>query len=403
MIVGGGIGGAVLALLLGRQGHRVVVLERDATPSGIGRPEVLARSTLQVFEQLGLRLRMMQDAVVPLQRMELRQAGGRRLVEFTQDDFRRAGVQPYSTDPVRTRQILLEAAASTHAVEVRRGVEVQTLLRDGARITGVRAVGGTAPFSWGARLVVGDDGGCSRVREALGIPLAVREFAVDFLAAAGPALPGHEAGVGQAWLEPRGLRRGIFGAVFMPLPGERTALAFLLSPAAYRRYAAGAPSRFYEAAARLAPRCEGLRRVHRFPEGLAHLRRPFGHAPRYVGDGVALMGDAAHPVTPAGGQGANMSVADAVALAGVAHDALARGDCSARHLQAYETQRRPANDRSVQISARTQWVLRGLGALPWLAVFLPRFLMRVNRRETKDRLLRAVSQAFVSSATPAAG
>jgi len=48
-----------------------------------------------------------------------------------------------------------------------------------------------------------------------------------------------------------------------------------------------------------------------------------GHAPRYGAAGAVVMGDAAHPVSPAGGQGANMSIADARALAELAWPASA--------------------------------------------------------------------------------
>ena len=59
-------------------------------------------------------------------------------------------------------------------------------------------------------------------------------------------------------------------------------------------------------------------RDRRFPHDFVRIRRPWGHAPRYGGEGAILMGDAAHPVSPAGGQGANMSVANATVLAELA-------------------------------------------------------------------------------------
>jgi 2-polyprenyl-6-methoxyphenol hydroxylase-like FAD-dependent oxidoreductase len=56
------------------------------------------------------------------------------------------------------------------------------------------------------------------------------------------------------------------------------------------------------------------------------------------------MGDAAHPVSPAGGQGANMSVADARALAEtVLHD-------PSDLLEVYERRRREANERSLRFT-----------------------------------------------------
>ena len=53
LIVGGGIGGAVLAQLLGRAGKRVVVLERDAVGARpLPRPEVLWPATVRTIRPL---------------------------------------------------------------------------------------------------------------------------------------------------------------------------------------------------------------------------------------------------------------------------------------------------------------------------------------------------------------
>lgn len=397
LILGGGIGGAVLALTLGQHGKRVALLERTLQPPLASRPEILARSTIETFQRLGVGSRILAEAAIPLQSLELWHARGSRLLHLSREHFRRVGAQPYSTDPARTRALLLEAAAATHSVEVHRGVEVREFVREENRLVGVRTLRDGVACVWRAPLIVGDDGGQSRLRAALGIPLRLREFAVDFLAAAGPALPGQVEGTGQAWLDPHAIRQGLIGGIFMPLPAGRSAFVFLLSASASQRFAQAPPERFYEAAARLSPRCETLAQQYRFPDDFTHIRRPFGHAPRYVADGAALMGDAAHPVTPAGGQGANMSVADAVALGAVALEALDRADCSIARLRRYETIRRPANARSLRFSHRTDRVLRTLLAWPWLASLVPGMLERLDPSDvTKERLIRAVSQTFVS-------
>ena len=395
VIVGGGIGGAVLALALGRLGHRVVVLEREPAPPPTVRPEILATATIDVFHQLGVGDRIRAEAALPLRGLELRQAGDGRLLGFSQEEFRRAGVQPHSTDPGLTRRVLLEEAAG--CVEVRRGIEVREVVREGGRVVGVRGVRDGQPVEVRARLVIGDDGGRSRIREGLGIPLAVTEFPIDFLGAAGSAGGWAEAAVGQAWLNPSGLRDGLFAGLFLPLPGARVAMVFGMTPASYERFRQRGPETFQTAAARLAPGATDLIRSHAFPDGFAHIRRPFGHAPRYVADGAALLGDAVHPVTPVGGQGANMSVADAAALAAVAHEALRSGDCSAKRLSAYETSRRAANDRSLQFSVRATRIVGLLAAVPWAAGVLAWWLRWVERSpQTKTRFLRSVSSAFRS-------
>jgi 2-polyprenyl-6-methoxyphenol hydroxylase-like FAD-dependent oxidoreductase len=82
----------------------------------------------------------------------------------------------------------------------------------------------------------------------------------------------------------------------------------------------------------------------RFPEDFVRVRRPWGHAQRYGREGAIVMGDAAHPVSPAGGQGANMAVADARALADIAlHD-------PSYLLEQYQRRRRDANERSLRFT-----------------------------------------------------
>nr|WP_298110573.1 2-octaprenyl-3-methyl-6-methoxy-1,4-benzoquinol hydroxylase [uncultured Pseudomonas sp.] len=69
------------------------------------------------------------------------------------------------------------------------------------------------------------------------------------------------------------------------------------------------------------------------------------HAKRYVEDGLALIGDAAHSIHPLAGQGVNMGFLDAAVLADVLSHALARGERLAdeRVLSRYERKRMPHN------------------------------------------------------------
>jgi len=75
------------------------------------------------------------------------------------------------------------------------------------------------------------------------------------------------------------------------------------------------------------------------------------HAERYIAPRVALIGDAAHTVHPLAGQGVNLGMLDAGALAQTLHAARARGrDIGAsRTLRAYERWRRPENALMVEV------------------------------------------------------
>ena len=395
VIVGGGIGGAVLALFLGRAGKHVVLLERETRPPSAGRPEILARSTLEVFHGLSLGERILAEAAVPLEGLELYQAG-KLLLHFTHEDFQAEETQPYSTDPSRTRQILLEAAQATHSVEVCRGVEAKEILFDGNFVCGVRGQRGETSMEWHAPLVIGDDGGHSRVRACLGIALKTREFPLEFLGAAGPRLAGTKEKIGEAWVRPEGFKRGIFGGIFMPQPAGRMAFVLLVSAGAHRHFTKNSAD-FSEALRNLSPLAGEIEEKFSFPKDFTLFRRPFGHAPRYVANGAALLGDAAHPVTPAGGQGANGSVADAVVLAETALEAYRKNDFSSAQLKCYEMKRRPANERSLQFSVWARRVFLGFQLFPWLGFLLPEFLKKVDcSPQMKQDFIRNISTAFTT-------
>src|SRR5262245_29350924 len=106
LIVGGGIGGLVLAELLARGGKKVVVLERSTGPPPWNRPEVLWPATSRLLCTLLPRSQWEQEAILPL-------AGVRF---FDGEQFRwglapqilqRTQIEPWSTDPNRTRELLM--------------------------------------------------------------------------------------------------------------------------------------------------------------------------------------------------------------------------------------------------------------------------------------------------------
>jgi 2-octaprenyl-6-methoxyphenol hydroxylase len=345
VIVGGGIGGAVLAGLLGRVGKRVIVLERNLATASWVRPEVLWPRSMDVLFSLSPHERWLEEAALPLRGIEFHD--GRRVATILRESvLREPRVQPWSTDPNRTREHLLNLGT----FEVHRGVEVVSVLNEGGRVVGVRtreiASGREADVR--AHWVVGDDGAQSLVRNACGIELAVRQFPIEFYCFGGARPAAVPPGCARIWWNPRALDTGIVGLLVVPLPNDRCAA---LVPAVSKTLAANPAvdacwERFCGIDADVATVLAG----RRFPADMMRVNRPWGHASRYGADGAALMGDAAHPVSPAGGQGANMSIADAAVLA-----ELVTGGAD-NLLAEYERRRRPANAASIRPTRVADWV-----------------------------------------------
>jgi 2-polyprenyl-6-methoxyphenol hydroxylase-like FAD-dependent oxidoreductase len=216
VIVGAGIGGGVLALSLARRGWRAVLVERESAPPRLARPEILWSATSTALEPLRI-ADTIRDASVSLEGI-LIATTSRTLVDLDADVFRDAGTSAFSTNPSKTRSLIVDAALATSLVEIHRGVAVDDLLLDGARVVGVRGRRDGNAFDLEAPLVVGDDGVYSVVRTKIGIELALATIPVDFVTAPirWPAeLPPKRARV---WVRPKAFRDGIPAAVFIPWP-----------------------------------------------------------------------------------------------------------------------------------------------------------------------------------------
>jgi monooxygenase len=391
VVVGAGIGGAVLALALGRRGWRVAVVERETEPPRLVRPEILWGATLHALEPYGFADAIRHTASVQLEEIEI----GREKpwLRITRGDLTRAGVVAFSTNPSMTRSIIADAAVATGNVQIHRGVVVEGLLYDG-RVSGVSGKQGNATLALEARLVVGDDGGNSVVRTQLGIPITLDSFPIDFITAMIPRwpLPRHRV---RGWIHPKGFGDGLPAAVFIPWPGNEGILLMPLAPDRAKRLFEQPAGVFWSALERVTPIAASLREQVEVPRDFRRVARPFGHAESYVANGAALIGDAAHPMTPVGGQGANAAIWDALALADVVDGALRTGDVSRERLLSYERTRRPVNDRSVSFSRVARRLLR-VGRFFPPAIALPLIARTLNALGWPQRkILRSFATTFV--------
>jgi 2-polyprenyl-6-methoxyphenol hydroxylase-like FAD-dependent oxidoreductase len=381
LISGGGIGGAVLAELLARRGKRVLVLERNTTPPSFLRPELMWPATIELLCTLIPRPVWEDEAASPAGGIRV-QRGRDDLAELSAGDMRSAGAQPWFVNPNETRELLLRRAS----FELRRGVESLSILRDGERVVGVRARDRStgAESELLANVTIGDDGEHSIVRNGCGVALATHPFPVEFLCFGLDWPAGAERAVARIWLNPRGRATGVMGFGAMPFVRGRGAGLVLVRTQVFDANP-DAEAAWRELAS-TEPLIGELVRGRALRE-MTRVKRSFGHAQRYGAPGAFFLGDAAHPVTPAGGQGANMAIADARVLAPL----LASDPAGA--LREYERVRRPANERSISISRDAGRVV----AMPgWLAGITFQFArLALRSKWPLKRLFRFASQSFL--------
>lgn len=332
LVVGAGPTGLTVAATLAGHGVEVTVVDRLAQPPVTSRAAVVHAYTMEMLDRIGV--------AAPLA------ARGIPSPRFTVRDRDRVLLTvPFGTLPSRHPYALMVSQAVTEAVlterltalggRVLRPYEMTSLTSDAAGATVGFADGATVRARW----VVGADGMHSTVRELAGIGFG------------GPADPGESFLLADVRVEsalPRDqvalflARQGPL--VWAPLPDGVVRLVATV-PDAPRDPDAG---RFQALLDERGP----IRRPDRVTELIWGSRFRIHHrvAETFRAGPVLLAGDAAHVHSPAGGQGMNLGICDAVALGDTLAQVLAgRPDTL---LDGYAAARRPLAEEVANFADR---------------------------------------------------
>jgi 2-polyprenyl-6-methoxyphenol hydroxylase-like FAD-dependent oxidoreductase len=299
LVVGGGIGGLVLATALGRRGVDYRLLERAPVIDPIGAGLLLSPNATRLLGKLDLL-----DDVLRLgratRRWRILDDRGRVLRELTMPKGDAPGVSIHRAD---LQHLLLRALPAGRITLGRAVVDVE---REGEALRVVCDDGGRVV----AGAVVGADGLRSRVRAAiLGDGEPVYRGYVGWRGIARGVPAGWEAMLSESWGP-----GGRFGIA--PIDGERTywyasanrPRGWTHAPADRRRDLLAWFGRWHEPVAAL---IEGT------PSDTILCNEIVDRPPRrgWSHGRVTLLGDAAHPMTPNLGQGACSAIEDAWVLA----------------------------------------------------------------------------------------
>jgi flavin-dependent dehydrogenase len=308
VVVGARVAGSPTAMLLARAGHRVLLLDRATFPS-----DVLSTHLLHVPAMAHLRRWGLHDAVAG--------SGAPPHQRFTMDfgPFAISGPPP-AVDGAEhaycVRRTVLDAilvdAARDAGVEVRTGVTVEGLLRDGAgRVTGVHGPG----VEEQARIVIGADGLRSVVAREAG---AETYHDTPALTACYYAYYSGVDGLAGAEIYQLGNR----AVVLFPTNDGLTCVFVACPIAQFHDFRADVAGNYLEAIARVpavAARIAAAERVERI-RGTADVPNFFR---RSHGPGWALVGDAGYHKDPCTASGITDAFACAQLLADAVHSGLA--------------------------------------------------------------------------------
>ncbi len=331
LVVGAGPTGLTTAAALIAHGVRAVVVDKLPEGQNTSRAAAVNARTLEVLEDLDVARRMVKAGLIA-PRFTMRE-GPRVLIPV---DFSQLPTKhPYTLmlSQADTERLLLERLHELGG-EVIRPKTLSRIIQDGDGVTATFDDGETLRAGY----VVGTDGMHSTVREQAGIGFAGGEFAESF-ALADVRLTG-DAPRDEVILfyADEGL------TVLAPLPDD---IFRIVAPAAD---APKVPSPAFVQSL-LDNRAFGPGRLE-VTDLVWGTRFHIHHrvADRYRVGRVLLAGDAAHVHSPAGGQGMNLGITDAIALADALAEVLHGSSDTA--LDAYATAQRRRAEQVLKLTGR---------------------------------------------------
>ena len=306
VVVGARCAGAATAMLLARQGHDVLLVDRATFPSDTLSTHAIARGGVVQLARWGLLDAVVASGAPKIRTASFHFADGASLTRTIKD---RAGVDHLLAPRRHVLDTILADAAVEAGATLRTGVAVTGTVSDAAgRVGGVevRAADGTVR-EIRAGMVVGADGVQSRVARAVGAGMVDErpsDGAAQYLYVAGLDGDGFEFHVGDR----------LFAGVFPTHGGE--ANVWICGPA--DRAVVGGGDRTSAFLTLLEEASPSLRERVAHAEVTAPVRTAVGypnHVRQAAGAGWALVGDAGYHRDPITGHGITDAFRDAELLA----------------------------------------------------------------------------------------
>ena len=323
----------MLGLLLARGGVRVTVMEKHADFLRDFRGDTVHASTLRLLDELGLgtRFARVTHRLIDTVRMEIQNAPVNLDLSRLPGTHQHIALVPQWD----FLEMLATAAEAEPTFRLLRSTEVTGVIREGNRANRIAGVtyrdqtGETKEMR--AELTVACDGRSSTVRSAVGLtphsfgaPMDVWWFRL-------PRRPD----------DPRGLA-GVLRAGHAAITidrGDYYQIAYIIPKGADAQMRAQGIGALTGALVSMVPRLADRVDTLTSFDDVKLLDVQLNRLRRWYSDGVLFIGDAAHAMSPVGGVGINLAVADAVAAGRILAGPLRAGRLTTRQLARVQARR----------------------------------------------------------------
>lgn len=340
----------LLAYLLARAGLPVTLLERHRDFDRDFRGDSLHPWTLELFDRLGLAGRLLEQPHVPARRFRFRT--GRGTVTTTDYGLLDTPYDYVALMPqARFLDFLAAEAATLPTFELRTGAAVNGLIGAGTDDDPVRGVTLRSGERIDAGLVVAADGRFSRLRTLAGLTAQSQGATTDLLWF---ALPRHDDDPPDAAVD---LFLGTRSYVGLLGGEERWQVGLSLPKGGYPALREAGVEHVRREVAGLVPWLADRVGLLTDLNDATLLSVDISRVPTWHRPGLLLIGDAAHVISPVGGNGILMALQDALAAANHLVPALRAGTVGTATLAAVQAEREPA---IVSVQSRQVRIERGV-------------------------------------------
>lgn len=334
-VVGGGPAGVICAWLFALQGIEVVLLEGEPDFDRAFRGDTLHASSLEILDQLGHAQPVLELANNMIAKLEM-EIGDKKL---TLADFSRLDTPfPYvAIIPQHTfLDYLVLHARSLPNFSLFMNARVHEHIVENGKVCGVKYKYQSSEHQVKADLTIGADGRGSTLRRLAGLKLDKTSPPMDVLWF---RLPVPETLTGQGTV---GAKIGKGHMLVSIDRKEYLQIGYVIMKGSYRELRESGLDDFKQHITRLMPAlASSVNELNDWSQ-VSILSVVTGRVNQWCKEGLLLIGDAAHVMSPVGGVGINYAIQDGVAAVNILADVIKNKRLTIKSLEVVQKRREPA-------------------------------------------------------------